>query len=165
TTVKELASGVDSVSICFSKGLGAPVGSVLCGSVDFIAEARRFRKMFGGGMRQVGILAAACLYALDHHVERLEEDHENARRLAFELANMDGIQIEPEQVVTNIAIFDVAGTGVDADTFADKLAADGVLMIPFGPTTVRAVTHMDVNAADIDRALEIIAHFLKSLAR
>jgi threonine aldolase len=75
------------------------VGSVLCGSADFIAEARRFRKMFGGGMRQVGILAAACLYALDHHVERLEEDHENARRLAFELAHLDGIQIEPEQAV------------------------------------------------------------------
>jgi threonine aldolase len=141
TTVKELTGGVDSVSICFSKGLGAPVGSVLCGSADFIAEARRFRKMFGGGMRQVGILAAACLYALDHHVERLEEDHENARRLA------------------------VAGTGLDADSFSDKLATEGVLTIPFGPTTVRAVTHMDVRAVDIDRALEIIAHFLKSSAR
>jgi threonine aldolase len=165
TTVKELANGVDSVSICFSKGLGAPVGSLLCGSTDFIAEARRFRKMLGGGMRQVGILAAACLYSLDHHVERLEEDHENAKRLAIELAHMDGIQIEPEHVVTNIVIFDVAGTGVDADSFADKLAAEGVLMIPFSPTTVRAVTHMDLSAADIDRALEIIAHFLKSLAR
>jgi threonine aldolase len=156
---------VDSISICFSKGLGAPVGSLLCGSTDFIAEARRFRKMLGGGMRQVGILAAACLYSLDHHVERLEEDHENAKRLAIELAHMDGIQIEPEHVVTNIVIFDVAGTGVDADSFADKLAAEGVLMIPFSPTTVRAVTHMDLNAADIDRALKIIAHFLKSLAR
>lgn len=165
TTVKKLSRGVDSVSICFSKGLGAPVGSVLCGSADFIAEARRFRKMFGGGMRQVGILAAACLYALDHHVERLEEDHENARRLAFELAHMDRIQIEPEQVVTNIVIFDVAGTGLDADSFADKLATEGVLMIPFGPTTVRAVTHMDVSAADIDRALEIIARFLKASSR
>jgi threonine aldolase len=156
---------MDSVSICFSKGLGAPVGSILCGSADFIAEARRFRKMFGGGMRQVGILAAACLYALDHHVERLEEDHENARKLAFELTHMDGIQVEPEQVVTNIVIFDVAGTGLDADSFADKLATEGVLMIPFGPTTVRAVTHMDVSAADIDRALEIIARFLKSSPR
>ncbi|MEJ2235220.1 MAG: low-specificity L-threonine aldolase [Syntrophobacterales bacterium] len=165
TTVQELSSGVDSVSICFSKGLGAPVGSVLCGSTDFIAKARRFRKMFGGGMRQVGILAAACLYALDHHVERLAEDHENARRFAFELAHMDGLQVEPDQVVTNIVIFDVAGTGLDADSFADKLATEGVLMIPFGPTTVRAVTHMDVSAADIDRALEIIAHFLKSSAR
>jgi threonine aldolase len=121
--------------------------------------------MFGGGMRQVGILAAACLYALDHHVERLEEDHENARRLAFELAHLDGIQIEPEQAVTNIVIFDVAGTGLDADSFVDKLATEGVLMIPFGPTTVRAVTHMDVSAADIDRALEIIARFLKSSSR
>jgi threonine aldolase len=163
TTVKELSSGVDSVSICFSKGLGAPVGSVLCGSADFIAEARRFRKMFGGGMRQVGILAAACLYALDHHVERLEEDHENARRLAFELAQMDGIQIEPEQVITNIVIFDVAGTGLDADSFSDKLAIEGVLTIPFGPTTVRAVTHMDVSAADIDRALEIFHRFIKKV--
>lgn len=116
-------------------------------------------------MRQVGILAAACLYALDHHVERLEEDHENARRLAFELSQMNGLQIEPEQVVTNIVIFDVAGTGLDADSFSDKLATEGVLMIPFGPTTVRAVTHMDVSAADIDRALETIAHFLKSSAR
>jgi len=116
-------------------------------------------------MRQVGILAAACLYALDHHVERLEEDHENARRLAFELAHMDRIQIEPEQVVTNIVIFDVAGTGLNADSFTDKLATEGVLMIPFGPTSVRAVTHMDVTTSDIDKALEIIARFLKSSAR
>ncbi len=163
TTVKELASEVDSVSICFSKGLGAPVGSVLCGSADFIAAARRFRKMFGGGMRQVGILAAACLYALEHHVERLAEDHEHARRLASELAQMDGIQIEPEQVVTNIVIFDVVGTGLDAHSFVDKLTAEGVLMIPFGPTTVRAVTHMDVSAADIDKALAIIHSFLRKV--
>jgi threonine aldolase len=144
--------------------LADPRGKAVFGPAYAQMEAEA-RKMFGGGMRQVGILAAACLYALDHHVERLEEDHENARRLAFELSQMNGLQIEPEQVVTNIVIFDVAGTGLDADSFSDKLATEGVLMIPFGPTTVRAVTHMDVSAADIDRALEIIAHFLKSSAR
>ncbi len=163
TTVEEFANQVDSVSICFSKALGAPVGSVLCGSADFVAEARRYRKMLGGGMRQVGILAAACLYAIDNHVERLAEDHDNARKLAHGLAQMPGIKLDPKSVVTNIVLFDVSGTGIGADALAQRLDAEGVFTIPFGPTTIRAVTHMDVSAADIVKALEIIHRFLKKV--
>jgi threonine aldolase len=162
-TVKELSSQVDSVCICFSKGLGAPVGSILCGTEDFISRALRFRKMFGGGMRQVGILAAAGLYALDHHVGRLEEDHENAKRLANGLANIHGIEIDPEQVATNIVRFDVTGTGLDADTVVERLSSEGVLLTVFGPTTIRAVSHLDVTTADIDKAVEIVARFLRKV--
>ena len=161
STVLELSSKVDSVCICFSKGLGAPVGSALCGSADFVYEAKRFRKMLGGGMRQVGILAAACLYALDHNVGRLKEDHENAKRLANGLANIPGIRLDPERVTTNIVLFEVTGAGVDANTLVERLSAEGVLLIAFGPTTIRAVTHLEVAAADIDEALEIIGRFLK----
>jgi len=157
TTVRELARHAHSVGVCLSKGLGAPVGSVLCGSQAFIDEARRFRKMLGGGMRQVGILAAAGIHALNHHVERLVEDHDNARRLARGLAQMPGIRLDPERVVTNIVILDVADTGLGANEVVERLARAGVLLIAFGPTTVRAVTHLDVSAADIDRALAIIA--------
>ena len=160
-TVEQYASLVDSLSICFSKALGAPVGSVLCGPADFIEKARRYRKMLGGGMRQVGIVAAACLYALDNHLDRLAEDHEKARRLALGLAQIPGIQIEPQLVVTNIVLFDVSGTGIDADVVAARLEAEGVSTIPFGPTTIRAVAHMDVSAADIDKALLIISRVLK----
>jgi threonine aldolase len=161
--VHELARQTDSVCMAFSKGLGAPAGSVLCGSAEFIQKAIRFRKMLGGGMRQVGILAAACLYALDNNVERLEVDHLNAKRLARGLAVIDGIKIDPEQVVTNIVLFDVGSTPMDADTFAERLAPAGVLLIPFGPTTLRAVTHLDVTTAEIDNALEIIQQFLKGV--
>lgn len=165
TTVEKLASKADSVFIALSKGLGAPAGSVLCGSAEFIEMALRFRKMLGGGMRQVGVLAAAGLHGLDHHVDQLLEDHQNARRLADGLGQMTGIQIDPEEVVTNIVLFDVTNTGMDADTLVERLVHKGVLMIPFGPTTVRAVTHLDISTADIDEALEIISHFLKSSAR
>jgi threonine aldolase len=152
----ELARCADSVSVCLSKGLGAPAGSVLCGSAGFIREARRFRKMLGGGMRQVGILAAAGIYAFHHHLDRLAEDHDHARRLAFGLAQVPGIRLDPTRVVTNIVLFDVTETGLGADAVVERFARAGVLMIPFGPTTVRAVTHLDVSAADIDRALETI---------
>jgi len=157
TTVGELARHADSAGICLSKGLGAPVGSVLCGSHPFVSEARRIRKMLGGGMRQVGILAAAGIHALHHHVDRLVEDHDNARRLARGLALMPGIRLDPDQVVTNIVIFDVAETGLGARQVVERLASAGVLVIAFGPTTVRAVTHLDVSVTDIDRALEIMA--------
>ena len=113
-------------------------------------------------MRQVGILAAACLYGLDHNVERLEVDHQNAKRLSHGLAGIDGIQIDSQKVVTNIVLFDVGGTPMDATTFSHGLALESVLVIPFGPTTVRAVTHLDVSSKDIDRALEIIGSFVKS---
>ena len=114
-------------------------------------------------MRQVGILAAACLYGLDNNVERLEVDHQNAKKLAHGLAEIDGIKIDPEQVVTNIVLFDVGSTPMGADTFAERLASAGVLLIPFGPTTLRAVTHLDVTTPEIDKALEIINQFLKKI--
>jgi threonine aldolase len=165
TTVERFANPADSVSICFSKGLGAPVGSVLCGPADFIEEALRYRKMLGGGMRQVGILAAACLYAIENHVERLAEDHDNARKLAFGLALLEAIQIDPQSVVSNIVLFDVSKSGVSADALVERLAAEGVLTIPFGPTTIRGVTHMGVTGTDIDRALEIIGRVLRRSAK
>ena len=158
TTAGELARYADSVGVCLSKGLGAPVGSVLCGSRTFVNEARRIRKMLGGGMRQAGILAAAGIHALQHHQDRLVEDHDNARRLARGLARLPGIRLDPDQVVTNIVIFDVAETGLGAREIVERLARAGVLVIAFGPATVRAVTHLDVSATDIDRALEIMAH-------
>ena len=112
-------------------------------------------------MRQVGILAAAGIHALDHHVERLVEDHQKAKRLASALAQLPGIRLDPETVVTNIVLFDVAEIGMGADALVDRLAAEGVLMIPFGPTTVRAVTHLDVSTEDIEAALEIIDRCLR----
>jgi threonine aldolase len=158
TSVGELARHADSVGICLSKGLGAPVGSVLCGSRTFVNEARRIRKMLGGGMRQAGILAAAGIHALTYHVDRLVEDHDSAKKLARGLARMPGVRLDPENTVTNIVIFDVAKTGLGAHHVVERLATAGVLVIAFGPITVRAVTHLDVSAADIDRALEIMAH-------
>ncbi len=145
----------ESVSMCFSKGLGAPVGSAVAGSEEFIARCHRFRKMFGGGMRQVGILAAAVLYALDHHVERLAEDHANARRLAEAIAELPGIGLDPATVETNIVIFEVdpsLGTAAEFQSRAEKL---GVRMFATGPTRVRAVTHLDVSAEQIDQAIRV----------
>ncbi|MBW1981095.1 MAG: low-specificity L-threonine aldolase [Deltaproteobacteria bacterium] len=157
-----LANYADSVCVSLSKGLGAPAGSVLCGSVSFIDRARKIRKMLGGGMRQVGILAAAGLYALDHNLQRLSEDHQKAKQLAAGLSRLPGIQLEEEAVVTNIVMFDVTETGLSAADFVEKIAAQGVLMIPFGPRTVRAVTHLDVSSADIEAALTIMQHLFSA---
>jgi threonine aldolase len=143
---------VDSVSMCFSKGLGAPIGSIVAGTKPFIERCHRFRKMFGGGMRQAGLLAAAALYALDHNVERLAEDHENARRLADEIAELPGIKLDPETVETNIVIFEVEPRLGSAEQFAARLHERGVWMFATAPTRVRAVTHLDVSRAQIDRA-------------
>ena len=154
TAYGELA---DSVLVCFSKGLGAPIGSALAGSRDFIALARRERKKFGGGMRQVGILAAACLYALDHHLERLVEDHQHARLLAHELAAIPGVAIEPEAVETNIVLFDVAGSGLVVDHVLAALRERGVLLVPFGGTSIRAVTHLDVGRDQVIQAARAVA--------
>jgi threonine aldolase len=143
------AGGFDSAWIDFTKGLGAPVGACLAGSAAFIEEAWRWKQMLGGAMRQSGIVAAAGLYALDHHVERLAEDHARAHRLAEGLAALPGVEIDPAAVDTNIVIFAVP----DAPAFCAALAADGVDMSHFGPTRVRAVTHLDVDDAGIDRAL------------
>ena len=144
-----------SVSLCFSKGLGAPVGSILAGPRDFVRRAHRFRKMFGGGMRQAGILAAAALYALDHHVERLAEDHAHARRLAEGLAALPGIGLDPRTVETNIVIFDVAPALGTAQQFADRLREAGVWLLATAPQRCRAVTHLDVSSAQIDTALTV----------
>jgi threonine aldolase len=135
----------DTVSVCFSKGLGAPVGSALAGPRALIDRARRFRKMLGGGMRQSGLLAAAAIYALDHHVERLRDDHAAARALAVALAGMEGIAVDPapNAVETNMVFFTIAPRMGDARTFCDRLAAEGVHLIAMGPSRVRAVLHLD----------------------
>lgn len=150
---RELVRDVDSVTFCFSKGLAAPVGSILCGSRAFIEEALRWRKMLGGGMRQAGMLAAAGLYALQHMVERLADDHENARLLAAGLAAIPGLRLAQPSVQTNIVIVDVAGTGLTSQQFTDRLTASGVLTSGFGGSLVRLVTHYGVERADVEDAL------------
>ncbi|HZU77531.1 MAG TPA: low-specificity L-threonine aldolase [Dehalococcoidia bacterium] len=150
-----LVRDVDSIGFCLSKGLGAPVGSVLCGSAEFIARARKTRKMVGGGMRQAGILAAAGLYALDHMIERLAEDHANARRLAAGLASVPGINIDPDAVETNIVVLEVLRPSVPE--FLAELRAAGVLAGSPGPRRVRLVTHYGIEATDIDETLSRIA--------
>ena len=152
--LREIAQHFDSLSVCFSKGLGAPVGSALCGSRELIASARRWRKMAGGGMRQAGLLAAAALHALDHHVERLADDHALAQRLAQGLAGIDGLTVRSAQ--TNIVFVDVAdGQG---PALLDHLQACGVLAT--GLIGLRFVTHLDVDAAGIDHAIACTRDFL-----
>lgn len=159
--VSALARPVDSVMFCLSKALGAPVGSMLLGTRAFIEEARRWRKLLGGGMRQAGVLAAAGLVALEETPERLHEDHANARRLALGLAELPGIAIDPERVVTNIVIFDVSQTGLTADEICVRLQARNVLASGFG-SSIRMVTHYDVSGADIETALLAIRKSLES---
>ncbi len=148
----------DSVAVCFSKGLGAPVGSALAGSRAFIDRARRFRGMMGGAMRQAGILAAAALYALEHHRQRLAEDHALARRLAEGLAELPGVDIDPASVETNIVYFRT--TRIDASSFAAGAAAEGVRVLATGPDSIRCLTHLDVDRAGIERALSVFARLL-----
>ncbi|MBI1784914.1 PLP-dependent transferase, partial [Candidatus Sumerlaeota bacterium] len=159
--VAELTRGFDSLNFCLSKGLGAPVGSLVVGSREFFEKARRVRKVLGGGMRQAGVLAAAGLIALEESPKRLHEDHDNARWLAEQLANMRGIKIDPAKVVTNIVIFDVTGTGMDGFSFLGRLAGEGVLANPLTKSLVRFVTHCDVSRADIEKAVEAIHKILK----
>lgn len=148
---------VDTVNVCFSKGLGAPVGSALVGDAATIAQARRVRKVLGGGMRQAGVVAAAAMYALDHHVERMAEDHTNARRLAELIGNIDGLKLTPEQVDTNIVYFDVSARFENATEFVECLRQHGVMMLALSKTQVRAITHLDVNDEDVEAAGEAIA--------
>jgi threonine aldolase len=160
-TVAALARPVDSVMFCLSKGLGAPVGSMLLGSRGFIEEARRCRKLLGGGMRQAGVLAAAGLVALAETPPRLHEDHSNARRLAEGLAELDGIEIDPERVVTNIVIFDIKGTRLAADEICARLRREhNVLASGFG-SVIRMVTHYDVSRADTEAALKALRAVVK----
>jgi threonine aldolase len=152
-TPSECAEPFDSVSVCLSKGLGAPVGSVVAGSTAFIKKVHRFRKMYGGGMRQIGILAAAGLYALDNHIDELARDHTNAKRLASALSELDSFIIDPELVQTNIIVFNVA-ENLDVDSVLERMKSVGILMIPFGPKTIRAVTHRDIPDEAINRVIE-----------
>ena len=162
--VSELVRGFDSVMFCLSKGLGCPVGSLLCGGREFIAQARRVRKAMGGGMRQAGILAAAGLYALDHHVERLAEDHEHARLLARGLAEIPGLSVTPPE--TNIVMVEILA-GPTAAELAARLRRRGVLVAPAGAGTearkLRLVTHLDVSREDILRTIELFWEELRGL--
>lgn len=153
---------VDTVSLCFSKGLGAPVGSILAGPGDLIARARRFRKMFGGSMRQAGLLAAAALYAIEHNVARLAEDHANAKRLAAAIAELPGLVIDPATVETNIVIFRVEPRLGTETEFIGRLRERGVWMLSTSPGHVRAVTHLDVSAAQIEQAADVLRDLCRS---
>ncbi len=162
--VKEIAARFDSVQFCLSKGLGAPIGSLLVGTRDFIERARVLRKTFGGGMRQVGVLAAPGLIALEKGPLRLEEDHKNARRLAEGLSRIPGVKIDPVKVQTNILILDVSGTGMAAGDISKKLAEQGVLASAFSSEIMRMVTHLDVDRAMIDKALEVMSRVVSRQA-
>lgn len=151
--VDRLAGDFDSVQFCFSKGLSAPVGSMICGSTTFINEARRNRKLVGGGMRQVGVLAAACIIAMDEMVDRLAEDHENACALAMGLAAIPGIEIDPSQVHTNIVFFSLTNKLVDHKHLLEQLEQEGVRILSTGDR-IRAVTHYGIERKDIDLALK-----------
>jgi threonine aldolase len=155
-SVSRIAGGADTVMFCLSKGLGAPVGSLLVGTAETIAEGRLLRKRLGGGMRQAGVLAAAGLLALEEAPARLHEDHSNARLLAERLSGIDGITIHPAGVQTNIVIFDIAGLSVSASDFSQSLASRGVLANGVGGTRVRMVTHCDVSRADCEQAIAAV---------
>ncbi len=155
-SVAELARKFDSVMFCLSKSLGAPVGSMLVGSKEFIEEARLVRKMLGGGMRQVGVLAAAGLVALEETPKRLHLDHENAKFLARGLAEIPGIRIDPSKVVTNILFFDVVAAGLPAEEVSKRLAQQGILSNPTSPTSLRMVTHYDVDRVGCERAFRVL---------
>jgi threonine aldolase len=155
----EYAALFDTVSVCFSKGLGAPVGSALVSSKATIDRARRFRKMLGGGLRQAGIIAAGALFAMRHQRSRLVEDHHNARSLASHLAGIGGLEVVPEEVETNMVRFSVKT--IPAQTLVERLRADGVLVLPVGRQMIRAVTNLMVSAEDIQLAAKIISASLK----
>jgi len=158
---EQIAAPADSVSICLSKGLSAPVGSVLCGETEFIQKARRARKLLGGGMRQAGILAAAGIVALEEMVDRLKEDHANAFVLAEGLAAIEGIRTYPDRVTTNMVYIDVDPDGITAIDLLDRLEEQGVLVLPTGPKRLRAVTHYPLTKEDMHHAVEIVQSVMK----
>ena len=145
----------DSVSVCFSKGLGCPVGSVVAGPAEWIREARRFRKRLGGGMRQAGILAAAALYALDHHIDLLEEDHRRAQQLANALSQIPLFEFTPSTVETNIIVLPLHDPQKSPEEVVSQLKSEGILCVPFGPHEIRLVTHLGISDADIARTIEV----------
>jgi len=161
----EYASGFDSVSCCFSKGLGSPAGSAVAGDEETIYRVRRVKKMLGGAMRQAGYIAGACLHALEHHRERLAEDHANASRLASGLAEIDGLAIDAGSVETNMVLIDIEEGLADAPTLCASLDGEGVRVLPVGPRRIRAVTHLDVDRAGVDRAIEVFGAVLSGKAR
>ena len=156
----DYAAYFDSVSVCLSKGLGAPVGSVIAGSQGFIDEARHYRKIFGGGMRQAGILAAAGMYALENNIARLKEDHTKARMLAEELSKVRGFSIDMESVQTNIVIIDIEQTGKSPEEILSQLRARDVLLTLGNYMGIRAVTHMDVSMEEVQRAAAVVQETL-----
>jgi threonine aldolase len=158
--VRELTHQGDSVSFCLSKGLSAPVGSLLCGPADFIHQARRARKVVGGGMRQAGIIAAAGIVALEQMVDRLADDHTNARQLAEGLADTPGITLDPSRVQTNIIIFEMQEGALDPSEFCRRLAKYGVKMSPIEGRQIRAVTHYGIEAAHIEQVLDAVAQVM-----
>lgn len=163
-SLREWARDCDSVSVCFSKGLGAPVGSALAGSRDFIRRARRIRKLLGGGMRQAGVLAAAALYAIENHFHRLAEDHAHAQILAQAIRNTPGLRLYPSVIETNILYADIEPHLGSAADLARALAEQRVLVLPVAPQRIRLVTHLDVTRAQVERAAEIIQQQVHRLA-
>ncbi len=151
---RDMAEHCDSVWLDFTKGLGAPLGAVLCGSAEFIDQAWRWKQRMGGSLRQAGLSAAGCIYALDHNIDRLAEDHANARILARGLAQVPGLMVEEPE--TNLVFFDTSGTGLTADALATRLRQQGVLVSTVGPHRVRACTHLDVDAAGVELAIQAI---------
>jgi threonine aldolase len=153
-SARDYAAPFDSAWIDFTKGLGAPVGAALAGSRAFIDEAWRCKQQMGGAMRQAGIIAAGGVYALRHHVKRLAEDHANARRLAEGLARLPGVRLDPSTIETNIVFFDLTGS-LSAPAAVERMLARGVRMGALGARTIRAVTHLDVDGAGVERALAV----------
>jgi len=160
TPLSAYAAYADTVSVCFSKGLGAPIGACLCGPRDALVEARMVRSTFGGRLRQVGIIAAGARYALRYNLERLEDDHRRARTLADGLANVDGLSVETPD--TNIVMIDITAPGVTAPAIEESLRAQGVWVVAIGPQRLRAVTHLDVDDAGIDKALSVFGDVMKA---
>ncbi|MCX5907706.1 MAG: low-specificity L-threonine aldolase [Deltaproteobacteria bacterium] len=158
---EEYAAPFDSISVCLSKGLGCPVGSLVVGSKDFIKRVRRFRKMVGGGMRQAGFLAAAGIYALDHHIDRMDEDHRKAKKLAQNLAGIKNLRVNPDETETSRVFFDVSPAERTAQEIAAACREKGVLIHAPAKTRVRCVTHLDVSFDDVDRASQVLAKVLK----
>jgi len=159
----KLTAPADSVTFCLSKALAAPIGSVLCGDEAFIARARRMRKSLGGGMRQAGVIAAAGIVALSEMVDRLAEDHGNAKVLAEGLANISGLRIDPDRIQTNIVYFRVSKPGLDAPTLVARLNENAVRVLPTAADQMRAVLNYHVNAKDVDRALAVFSRVVKSV--
>ncbi|QJW47028.1 hypothetical protein HA075_15115 [bacterium BFN5] len=158
--IAELAQYSDTISLCLSKGLGAPVGSLLVGSAEFIKQARRYRKMLGGGMRQAGIIAAAALVSLETQIDRLDEDHQHAKLLADTIADL-GLNIDIDTVKTNIVIFGIDSLGINADRMLQILSSYGIKANAFGENTVRFVTHFGITRADVNYTIQALSQIVK----